>query len=70
LLNDVCEICGSNDNVQGHHIRRLSDLKRYEGKECPAWVKKMAAMRRKTLFVCKKHHDEIHQEKYDGARIT
>lgn len=70
LLNDVCEICGSNDNVQGHHIRKLSDLKRYEGKESPDWVKKMAAMRRKTLFVCKKHHDEIHHGRYDGARIT
>ncbi len=70
LLNNVCEICGSSDNIQGHHIRQLSDLKKYEGKECPDWVKKMIAMRRKTLFVCKKHHDAIHQGTYDGARIT
>ncbi len=70
LLNNVCEICGSSDNVQGHHIRKLADLKKYEGKERPEWVKRMAAMRRKTLFVCKRHHEEIHQGKYDGAKIT
>jgi group II intron reverse transcriptase/maturase len=70
LLNNVCEICGSRDGVQGHHIRKLADLKQYEGREKPEWVKRMAAMRRKTLFVCKKHHLEIHQGKYDGAKIT
>jgi group II intron reverse transcriptase/maturase len=70
LLNNVCEICGSRDNVQGHHIRKLADLEKYTGRERPEWVKRMVAMRRKTLFVCKKHHDEIHQGKYDGARIT
>lgn len=70
LLNNACEICGSNDGVQGHHIRKLADLKKYEGREKPEWVKRMAAMRRKTLFVCQKHHLEIHQGKYDGAKIT
>lgn len=70
LLNNVCEICGSSDGVQGHHIRKLADLKKYEGREKPEWIKRMAAMRRKTLFVCKKHHLEIHQGNYDGAKIT
>jgi group II intron reverse transcriptase/maturase len=70
LLNNTCEICGSHDDVQGHHIRKLADLKKYEGKERPVWVKRMAAMRRKTLFVCKRHHEEIHQGKYDGVKIT
>ena len=70
LLNNVCEICGSSDNVQGHHIRKLADLRKYEGKERPEWVKQMAAKRRKTLFVCKRHHEEIHQGKYDEAKIT
>jgi group II intron reverse transcriptase/maturase len=70
LLNNVCEICGSKEDVQGHHIRKLADLKKYEGREKPEWMKRMAAIRRKTLFVCKKHHEEIHQGKYDGARIT
>ncbi len=25
LLNNVCEICGSSDGVQDHHIRKLAD---------------------------------------------
>jgi hypothetical protein len=70
LMNNACELCGSHEDVQGHHIRKLADLKKYEGQERPEWVKRMAAMRRKTLFVCKKHHEEIHQGQYDGARIT
>jgi len=70
LLNNVCEICGSSNDVQGHHIRKLADLKKYEGKARPEWVKRMAAMRRKTLFVCKRHHEEIHRGKYDGVGIT
>ncbi len=72
LLNNTCEICGSRDNVQGHHIKKLSDLKKkYRGqKEPPEWVKRMMAIRRKTLFVCLKCHNEIHQGKYDGAKLT
>lgn len=70
LEADACEICGSTDKVQAHHIRKLADLKRkYKGKEPPIWVKKMIAIRRKPLFVCKKHHDEIHHGKYDGKKL-
>lgn len=60
LLAQECELCGSHDNVQIHHIRRLADLKRRKGKEPPAWVRKMAAMRRKTLAVCHNCHVNIH----------
>jgi hypothetical protein len=72
LLNDTCELCGSRKNVQGHHIRKLSDLKKkYKGKkEPPEWAKRMMAIRRKTLFVCQRCHLEIHHGKYDGAKLT
>ncbi len=71
LEADACEICRSTDNVQAHHIRKLANLKKkYKGKEPPVWVQKMIAIRRKTLFVCKKHHDEIHQGKYDGKKLA
>ncbi len=72
LLRDECEICGSRDRVQGHHIRKLKDLKnRYKGRKEPAeWVKRMIAMTRKTLFVCWKHHKEIHEGVYDGAKLA
>jgi group II intron reverse transcriptase/maturase len=57
---DTCEICGSRDRVQVHHVRKLSDLKVQGRKEKPAWLKVMAAMKRKTLIVCHECHTNIH----------
>lgn len=74
LLADVCELCGNVENVEGHHIRKLADLKdQWKGKEKPdkpEWVQRMIAIRRKTLFVCRKCHHEIHQGLYDGIKLT
>lgn len=72
MLADTCEICGSTEDVEAHHIKKLADLKKkWEGKpEKPKWVQKMIAIRRKTLFTCQKCHLKIHQGKYDGQRLT
>jgi hypothetical protein len=72
LLADVCELCGSTEEVEGHHVKKLADLKkRYRGrKEKPQWVEHMVAMRRKTLFVCKKCHNRIHGGTYDDVKLT
>ncbi len=59
LLADKCEMCGSHEHVEVHHIRKLADLEK-EGKERPRWVKIMAARRRKTLVVCHLCHQAIH----------
>jgi len=57
-----CEICGSQDKCEVHHIHKLADLKnRWRGKKAkPDWVVRMIAMHRKTLVVCVKCHDVIH----------
>lgn len=60
LLADECEICGSTENCEVHHIRKLADLNRKGRKEKPAWMKLMAARRRKTLVVCRSCHKAIH----------
>jgi hypothetical protein len=72
LLADACELCGSHQDVQVHHIRKLSELaKRYAGRlEPPFWVQMMSARRRKTLVVCAQCHRKIHAGEYDGARLT
>jgi Type II intron maturase len=57
---DTCELCGSRENVEVHHIRKLADLDKPGRREKPVWVKQMAARRRKTLIVCRKCHKEIH----------
>ncbi len=60
VLADKCELCGSKERVEVHHIHKLADLEKPGRKEKPVWVKQMAARRRKTLVVCRKCHDSIH----------
>jgi group II intron reverse transcriptase/maturase len=65
LQANECEICGSHENCEVHHIHKLADLKhrRRGRKEKPAWVVKMIALRRKTLVVCAQCHKVIHSGK-------
>ncbi len=60
VLADKCELCGSKENVEVHHVRKLADLEKPGRREKPIWVKQMAARRRKTLVVCRKCHEAIH----------
>jgi group II intron reverse transcriptase/maturase len=72
LLADRCELCNTEDNIQIHHIKKISDLKRrYEGKkDIPEWKKQMIAINRNTLVVCRDCHNLIHYGKYDGRKLT
>ena len=60
LLADTCELCGSQHQVEVHHIRALKDLNPKGRKEPPEWVVRMASRRRKTLVVCRACHEGIH----------
>jgi group II intron reverse transcriptase/maturase len=60
LLADKCELCGSRDEVQVHHIRALKDLQRFDRSRKPLWAQVMAARRRKSLVVCYACHRAIH----------
>jgi hypothetical protein len=60
LLADTCELCGSKEEAQVHHIRALKDLNQPGRREKPAWMKEMAARRRKTLVACRPCHNAIH----------
>jgi group II intron reverse transcriptase/maturase len=64
LQAQECEICGSTEDCDVHHIRKLADLKqRWKGrKEKPDWVVRMIAIRRKTLVVCSRCHHKIHSK--------
>lgn len=61
LLANECELCGSKDDVQVHHIRALKDLQKPGRSEKPLWVRVMAARHRKTLVVCHACHWAIHE---------
>lgn len=60
LLAEVCELCGSTEQVEVHHIRALKDLNPTRRKHLPEWAARMAARRRKTLIVCRVCHEGIH----------
>jgi group II intron reverse transcriptase/maturase len=64
LLAQKCELCGSEEDVEVHHLRKLADLK-----GASRWEKIMAARRRKTLVVCRQCHDKIHSGSYDGPAL-
>jgi group II intron reverse transcriptase/maturase len=60
LMADRCELCGSSDGVQVHHVRKLADLNKPGRQELPLWRKMMSGRRRKTLVVCLQCHTDIH----------
>lgn len=60
LLADICELCGSTDRVEVHHIRRVSDLQKRGRAPVPIWKQIMSAFNRKTLVTCHDCHYDIH----------
>ncbi len=69
LLAQQCELCGSTEQIEVHHIRKLADLKPKGGGPLPTWKQKMAARKRKTLVVCRQCHESIQYGRYDGRRL-
>lgn len=70
LLANKCELCGSTEQVQVHHIRSIKDLKnRCKNKQLPKWVVSMSERNRNTLVVCKSCHVEIHSGRYDAKKV-
>jgi len=59
MLAETCELCGSKDRTEVHHIRALRDLQKRGQKERPTWVQKMASRQRKTLVVCYNCHRHV-----------
>jgi hypothetical protein len=62
LLADQCEICGSTELVEVHHVRKLADIKGTKNEHVD-WKIWMASRQRKTLVVCRKCHQTIHAGK-------
>ncbi|WP_455749198.1 reverse transcriptase domain-containing protein [Elizabethkingia miricola] len=65
LKSEKCELCGSQDKLVMHHVRKLKNL---EGKE--SWERHMIARRRKTVAVCYSCHRHIHLGKAKTANIS
>jgi group II intron reverse transcriptase/maturase len=59
LLADFCELCGSEKDVEVHHVRAMRKLHEHPGRPKPEWVKRMIALKRKTLLLCKRCHKAV-----------
>jgi group II intron reverse transcriptase/maturase len=63
-LENSCILCGSEEKIEIHHVRKLSKAKK---KDYLSTM--MARMNRKQIPVCQKCHIKIHKGIYDGKRI-
>lgn len=59
LLADFCELCGDTKKVEVHHVRRMKKLHEHPGRPKPEWVKRMIALKRKTLLLCRTCHEDV-----------
>src|SRR6266705_6765717 len=59
LLAGYCELCGATENVEVHHVRAMKDLHQYPGRSKPEWVKRMIALKRKTMPLCRTCHEDV-----------
>lgn len=59
LQAEECEVCGSRERVEVHHVRKLADLTR-RGRPPDRYRQIMAARRRKTLVLCRRCHEDAH----------
>lgn len=60
LMLGRCEVCGSCEDVQVHHIRKLADLLNRGLRPSRGWQRLMWKRRRKTLVLCQECHLALH----------
>ena len=71
LIKWPCVVCGSTENVAMHHMAHVRKrLRKKKSGLFNAYLEAMRLVNRKTLPVCKTHHDEIHSGKYDGKSLS
>lgn len=69
LLRGACELCGSEQDCEVHHIRKIADLaKKSKANQVP-WVRWMITRSRKTLVLCRSCHVKIHCGRIDRPRL-
>jgi len=59
LLAEFCELCGSTDNIEVHHIRAMKHLHEHPGRKKPEWVNRMIALKRKTMILCRTCQQDV-----------
>ena len=57
-LFEGCIICGSKDNVEMHHVRKIKGIR--NKRDVDFFTKQMAIINRKQIPLCRKHHEGLH----------
>ena len=65
LLKSDCLGCGSTENIQIHHVKKLKDIPRTKH----VFYQIMSKLSRKQVAVCKSCHYKIHKGIYDGKSL-
>ena len=68
LLHDTCDVCGSKEHIEMHHIRKLADLNKEGRREKPLWRKIMISRKRKSIPLCRRCHDDIHSKRLTSKK--
>jgi hypothetical protein len=62
-LFKLCIICGSSNQIEMHHVRKVKDLKsKARGKNTDFFTMQMAAINRKQIPLCSTHHKALHNK--------
>jgi len=64
-LKGPCLLCGNKNNIEVHHIRKLSKAKKKDYLSIM-----MSRMNRKQVPICQKCHIKIHKGVYDGKKVS
>lgn len=64
ILELPCFVCGEEDNVEIHHIKRLKDTK-----DKSAMSKIMSKINRKAIPLLRRCHDDVHAGRYSGQSL-
>jgi group II intron reverse transcriptase/maturase len=67
-LGQNCCICGSESNLEMHHVKHIRRMDK-AGKEI-GFARVLHAINRKQIPVCESCHDKIHAGKYDDLRLS
>jgi Type II intron maturase len=59
LLAECCELWGNDKEIEVLHVQAMRKLHEHPGRPKPEWVKRMIALKRKTLILCKRCHEAI-----------
>lgn len=65
MFDGECKVCGSQDNLEVHHVKHLRKQNKHEGKS-DYMSSLMRQMNRKQVLLCKECHIKVHKGIHDG----